>query len=161
MKAKSFYRVSNNTTQQGLWYDFNGNFTGLIHSKFDFCSNRNLLMPYDPNLIGWLSATESLEDLFYWFSEDDIIRLERYGYSISIYEAIEYKYFNNHWVIKQDSSILKECLSLTYTQWNPNRCPALKRSPMFALQSFCFIWQSKPVTIWWITINQQCPYSHD
>lgn len=116
MKPKLFYRVSNNSTEQGLWYDFKGNFTGLIHTTFNFCTNNKLPMPYDPSIVGWLSATETYEDLFYWFSVEDILKLEDYGYSISIYEAVEYRFHNNHWVIKQDSSILKETVSL-----NPNK----------------------------------------
>lgn len=112
MTPKLFYRVANNTTEQGLWYDFKGNFTGLIHSKFDFCVNNKLPMPYDPDIIGWLSATDTLEDLFNWFSEDDILKLEEHGYSITLYEAVEYRFHNNHWLIKQDSSTLRECVSL-------------------------------------------------
>lgn len=28
---KVFYRVANTENEQGLWYDFKGKFTGLIH----------------------------------------------------------------------------------------------------------------------------------
>lgn len=28
---KMFFRVCNPETEQGLWYDFKGNFTGFIH----------------------------------------------------------------------------------------------------------------------------------
>jgi len=101
---KTFYRVANNETQQGLWYDFNGNFTGLIHNKFNFCINSELPMPFDTDLIGWLSATETLEELYHWFTKDDIKKLEVFGYTIKIYEATEYKQHNNHWIIKQNSS---------------------------------------------------------
>lgn len=38
---KLFYRVCNHETEQGLWYSFNGNFTGLIHNEFNFCKNNN------------------------------------------------------------------------------------------------------------------------
>jgi hypothetical protein len=34
MEKKSFYRVANHETQQGLWYDFQGNFTGLMKLIF-------------------------------------------------------------------------------------------------------------------------------
>jgi len=112
MKSKLFYRLANNTTQQGLWYDFQGNFTGLIHSKFDFCTNTKLQMPFNPNIVGWLSATETFEELLQWFSEEDILKLEKYGYLISIYEATEYHTNDNHWVIKQSSSVLKKCVSI-------------------------------------------------
>ena len=33
---KRFYRVCNTDTQQGLWYHFDGKFTGLIHDDFNF-----------------------------------------------------------------------------------------------------------------------------
>lgn len=112
METKLFYRVANHETQQGLWYDFKGNFTGFIHDKFNFCTNNKLPMPYDPNIVGWLSATETLDELFNWFTQKDIEELEKHGYTIALYEASEYKYHNNHWIIKQDDSRLVECLSL-------------------------------------------------
>lgn len=111
METKLFYRVANHETQQGLWYDFKGNFTGFIHSKFNFCTNNKLPMPYDKNIVGWLSATETLDELFNWFTQKDIEELEKYGYKIALYEASEYKYHNNHWIIKQQSSRLVQCLS--------------------------------------------------
>lgn len=113
MEAKLFYRVSNIHTEQGLWYDFKGNFTGLIHTEFNFCSNNELPMPYDQNVAGWLSATETFEELLYWFSEKDILELQKHGYSVSIYEATEYRMYENHWLIKQDSSKFKETITLT------------------------------------------------
>ena len=39
---KSYYRVCHYETLQGLWYAFNGDFTGLIHDKFKFCLNNEL-----------------------------------------------------------------------------------------------------------------------
>ena len=106
METKLFYRVANHENQQGLWYDFKGNFTGHIHSEFSFCKNNKLSMPYDPSIVGWLSVTETLYELFKWFSEKDIKELEKHGYTIALYEAFEYKYYNTHWLIKQDNSRL-------------------------------------------------------
>lgn len=111
-KSKIFYRVANNETEQGLWYDFEGNFTGLIHDKFNFCENSELPMPYDSNVKGWLSATEKLNKIFYWFTKKDIKNLEEYGYKLTVYEAIEYKSHENHWLIKQDSSVHKVSLPI-------------------------------------------------
>ena len=107
LKKKIFYRVGNLKTEQGLWYDFDGKFTGLIHDKFDFCENSELPMPFDPNVVGWLSSVDKLNDLFFWFTKDDIKQLEEHGYNIGVYEATEYKAHENHWVIKQDSSVFK------------------------------------------------------
>lgn len=47
--SKLYYRIAHEETQQGLWYDSKGNFTGLIHNKFNFCMNTNLQMPFDPD----------------------------------------------------------------------------------------------------------------
>lgn len=110
MKKKLFYRVADLQTQQGLWYDMKGNFTGLIHDKFSFCLNTKLPMPYDPNIVGWLSVTETLEDLFNWFTIEDIQRLETFGYAIVVYSATEYKFHTNHWVINQDISVLERVI---------------------------------------------------
>lgn len=109
---KLFYRLANNQTEQGLWYDFEGEFTGAIHDEFNFCMNTKLPMPYDKNIVGWLSATMTLDDLFKWFSRDDIGKLEKYGYRVAVYKASEYKFYNGHWLIKQDSSRLKERITL-------------------------------------------------
>lgn len=109
---KTFYRVCNNESQEGLWYKKNGEFSGLIHNKFDFCTNTKLPMPYDPNIIGWLSTTDKLETLFLWFTKDDIKKLEEFGYGIAVYEARDYKIYNNHWVINQESSIFKTYLPI-------------------------------------------------
>ena len=110
MKKKIFYRVGNVDSQQGLWYDFNGNFTGLIHDKFDFCTNSELPMPYDKKVIGWLSSTDNLNELWFWFTKEDVKKLEEFGYGIGVYEATDYKIYENHWVIKQDTSIFKTYL---------------------------------------------------
>jgi hypothetical protein len=104
MKPKIFYRVANIETNQGLWYDFEGNFTGLIHDKFNFCLNTDLPMPYDKDIVGWLSATDEIDSLWAWFPKEDIVKLEEHGYYISVFEATDYKFHNNHWIIKQDTS---------------------------------------------------------
>ena len=115
---KLYYRIANKDTKQGLWYDQKGNFTGLIHNEFNFCMNSNLEMPFDAELIGWLSATESIEELFNWFSVEDIKRLEVYGWFISVYEAERVKAYKNHLVICQETSRLIECIPLSLCMEN-------------------------------------------
>jgi hypothetical protein len=44
MVNKTFYRVCNNDSLQGLWYNYDGTFTGLIHNEFNFCVNNELKM---------------------------------------------------------------------------------------------------------------------
>lgn len=103
---KKFYRVCNTETKQGLWYAYNGLFTGLIHKDFVFCQNNSLVMDFDSELVGWLSATDSLEDLYRWFTESDIINLQKFGWYIHEFEAENYKFYERfqHIIIEQASS---------------------------------------------------------
>lgn len=104
--TKTFYRVCKPDTEQGLWYNFDGTFSGLIHDKFTFCKNSKLAMDFDPELVGWLSATDNLEDLFHWFTPEDLINLQMYGWQIYAYEAENYRFYEKfqHWVIEQSTS---------------------------------------------------------
>lgn len=106
LKPKTFYRVCNENTGQGLWYGYEGDFTGLIHDEFSFCKNKDLEMDFDSELVGWLSATDNLEDLFKWFTKTDISNLEECGWYIYKYEALDYKFYNKfqHYVINQETS---------------------------------------------------------
>lgn len=107
---KSFFRVCNNQSKQGLWYNFDGSFSGLIHTKFDFCQNSTLRMDFDPSLIGWLSATPTIEDLWQWFSKEDIAKLEGHGWFITEYLTDTYWFYEPfaHYVISQEHSIIKQ-----------------------------------------------------
>lgn len=108
---KTFYRVCNSETKQGLWYNQSGVFTGLIHNEFNFCLNSKLEMDFDTELVGYLSATDSLEDLFKWFSKDDILKLQEQNYFIHEYECEDFKFYEKfqHLVINQEKSkIIKQ-----------------------------------------------------
>ena len=106
MSKKIYYRVCHKDTLQGLWYDYKGSFTGLIHGKFNFCINNKLEMDFDEELVGWLSATDSLESLYHWFPIDDIVSLQEHGWFIFEFEAEDVKFYERfqHLVIKQDTS---------------------------------------------------------
>jgi hypothetical protein len=103
---KKYYRVCHKDTLQGLWYDYKGSFTGLIHDEFNFCTNNKLEMEFDDELVGWLSATDSLETLYHWFPEEDIVLLQEHGWFIFEFEAEDVKFYERfqHLVIKQDTS---------------------------------------------------------
>lgn len=111
---KKFYRVCHEDTKQGLWYSSDGKFTGLIHNEHSFLKNSSLEMPFDEELVGWLSAVESLEDLYFWFPAEDIKSLQNYGFYIYEYMTDEYKFYEKfqHLVIKQDTSIITKKIEL-------------------------------------------------
>lgn len=105
-KGVTFYRVCHEKTLRGLWYDFDGNFTGIIHNEFNFCKNNKLEMDFDPELVGWLSATDSLDKLFEWFPKEDILKLQTFGWYLHEFEAVDFKLYErfNHTVINQKTS---------------------------------------------------------
>jgi hypothetical protein len=114
MEKKLFYRVCHKDTLQGLWYDYKGLFTGQIHGIFDFCTNNKLEMDFDEDIVGWLSATDSLETLYQWFPMIDILRLQEYGYYIHTFEATEHRFYDRfqHIVINQATSKPKRIITL-------------------------------------------------
>jgi hypothetical protein len=111
---RKFFRVSHEETQQGLWYDFSGKFTGFIHDKFNFCKNNDLKMDFDETIVGYLSATPDLESLFNWFSVDDVKKLQEHGYYIHVFETNDFKFYDRfqHYVINQTKSKVLEKIVL-------------------------------------------------
>jgi hypothetical protein len=108
----TFYRVGNtNKGNQGLWYKPDGKFSGDIHSKYNFCKNHELPMPFDPECVGFLSSTKTLEELYTWFSKEDIAKLGLHGFNILQYESEDYKYHNGHWLINQNNSKLVKIIN--------------------------------------------------
>jgi len=110
----TYFRVCHRETLQGLWYSFDGRFTGLIHEDFSFCQNKDLKMDFDPSIVGWLSATDSLENLWRWFSKEDIKRLQEHGWFIHEFSAKEVKFYERfqHLVIKQSNSKVLRIIEL-------------------------------------------------
>ena len=111
---KTFYRVCNDESKQGLWYKYDGHFLGLIHNRFNFCVNRDLKMEYDPELVGWLSAVETLEELYNWFPDYDIKELQNFGWFIHEYEVDNHRFYDRfqHPVICQKTSKLSKRIIL-------------------------------------------------
>jgi hypothetical protein len=114
MKPKTFYRVCRKDTLQGLWYDVNGNFSGLIHNKLSFCKNSDLKMDFDPELVGWLSVVDELDHLWAWFTKEDVKSLQAHGWFIHSFIANEYKFYEKfqHLIIRQGSSRVNQIIKL-------------------------------------------------
>jgi hypothetical protein len=89
-----------------LWYDLNGDFTGIILREYDFCTSSTLPMDFDDELVGWLSAVEDLDQLWNWFSKEEVKRLQEHNYFIYVFEAEEEKFYDKyqHLVIKQETA---------------------------------------------------------
>ena len=112
--CKTFYRVCHKETLQGLWYTYAGDFTGLIHNEFNFCLNNTLEMEFDETIVGWLSATDSLESLWVWFTQEDIKALQEHGWYIHEFEAEDVRFYERfqHLIIKQETSKVIKLIEL-------------------------------------------------
>jgi len=71
-------------------------------------------MPFEQELVGFLSVADSLEHLYDWFSKEEIIRLQNIGYNVYEYQASEVKYYNlyKHNVICEKTSIINNIIKL-------------------------------------------------
>ena len=109
--SRLFYRIGTDNSQ-GLWYNNQGEFTGLIHREFQWCKASELLMPFETELVGYISVADSLEHLYQWFSKEEIIKLQDLGFSILEYLSEDYKFYEryNHNVISQKTSIVNNKL---------------------------------------------------
>lgn len=113
MTEKLFYRVGVET-QEGLWYNRDGKFTGLIHTKFSWCNASNLHMPFEKQLIGYLSVADSLQHLYQWFSKEELLKLQEMDFKIYEYRATDYKFYDlyQHNVINEKTSIINNLIIL-------------------------------------------------
>lgn len=114
MESKLFYRISHEDTHQGVWYDINGKFTGFIHKEFNFCKNNTLAMDFDSVLKGYLSAADTLEILWHWFSKEDIKELQKHGWYLHSYMSNDYWFYKRfeHYVINQKTMKVVEKIIL-------------------------------------------------
>lgn len=110
--SKLFYRIGDK--EQGLWYHPNGEFTGMVHQVFNWCRASILEMPFDEQLVGYLSVADSLEHLYQWFSKEELIKLQTFGFQIYEYAATDYKFYDRyqHNVINQKTSVINNIILL-------------------------------------------------
>lgn len=79
--GKFFYRIGHSDSGNGLWYDRDGNWTGLAIDKYQLQSNQ-IPMGFDKNIQGWISVTDSVDDLYKWFTREEMGVLANHGYEV-------------------------------------------------------------------------------
>ena len=97
--TKKIFRVEHPDTNTCLWYNSNGEFINNIKkdnqlSKFT-CNQ--LPMDIDENIKGWFSGTETVQDLFKWFSPEEMLVLQSKGFMLKIC-VVEECYVKNYTV---------------------------------------------------------------
>lgn len=107
---KTFYRLAQQKTENGFWYNYDGEKVNIIESVYNNLKCSELFMDFDSEMVGYLAATDSLDNLFIWFSEKEIIELQKNGWCIYVYETDIYKKHSrqNHYLIeKNKNNIIK------------------------------------------------------
>lgn len=93
----TLYRVGKRLGQDGLWYDKDGNETGLIH-KLKEGNAKALPMGQHPIFredgYHWISTTDTTDMLPMWFSENDMKELIAQDYEVFKIEVIGYRRFH-------------------------------------------------------------------
>jgi hypothetical protein len=107
MEKKVFYRVEGSDNHKGLWYDRDGTFQNRIANIYPPCKNGDLPMPYDDKVLGYLSAVDRIEDLYYWFSKEDLINMANHGFVLKKFESEDYIFYDTHWLISVNSKIIE------------------------------------------------------
>lgn len=77
------YRVEKPNSPMGLWYHVDTqDHTGIVHSLG--LSGKTLPMDFNPNLAKerWRSAADSIDQLKFWFTHDDLRKLQPLGYKL-------------------------------------------------------------------------------
>lgn len=112
----TLYRVGKRLGQDGLWYDKDGNETGLIHKLKE--GNAKLLPMgkhpiFSSDGYQWISTTDTTEMLPMWFSENDmkelidqdyeVFKIEVSGYRRFHFEGYSHEVFSVHQMLSMDA----------------------------------------------------------
>lgn len=93
-RPATLYRVGRTDGGQGLWYDANGRETGVVHT---LSHGAAASLPMGPHPVfrdagrRWISTAESLQDLAFWFSAQDMRELLARGYTLEAIDVFRYR----------------------------------------------------------------------
>lgn len=100
----TLFRVENQATEIGLWYNSDGTFTEFIKT-LDEAQSRDIPMGFDPQMKdggNWVSACDNIPDMKNWFSTKDLQALQQIGYGLYAFEVPDYRIVNGHAVFLRE-----------------------------------------------------------
>ena len=114
------YRIENQETMNGLWYNLNRECTAFIKTLSN-AKCKDLPMPYDEELyaqdgLAWFSATAVLHEIPDWCSLQDLAELEEAGYYLYAFTVSHYRDVPGHVVFAREHIIDCERLDLSVLQ---------------------------------------------
>lgn len=108
------YRVTSTDKDCSFWYDENGQ-PSEVFKEYGWLTASKLPMPFDQNMVGWLSGTFTMEQLYGWFSKEELIELCKDGkYCLHEYETNEWRDDGLHASFRVDSYTSKRKITIEY-----------------------------------------------
>lgn len=99
------YRIENlMNPDRGLWYTRSGTLDPLV-TKLRGSSLSTLPMPLEEDVVGSFSGCESLTQMQEWFSFQDLVRLNRMGFCLFIYDVSTARTKDNHLLFRMTDVI--------------------------------------------------------
>lgn len=110
------FRIENQQSNQGLWYDKNGNYSPFINSLPN-AKCKDLPMDFDPTYqdggLQWLSGCSDMQQLRSWFSEQDLIYLSNAGYNLYRFEVSDFRQVPGHVIFTRERVIETSKIDMT------------------------------------------------
>jgi len=107
------YRIEHKDTENGMWYNKDGSYNGLIH-ELSNAQAKDFPMDYDEkySLKNLISGVKDFNQLLEWFSRRDIEELMERGYQIYKFIAKEYEVEDTQVLFRKYPNMQRELISL-------------------------------------------------
>lgn len=112
---KKIYRIENEETMHGMWYEEDGTFNPFIY-KLTEGKSKNLPMDfhekYKKDGFKWFSGCGSIEQMNLWFSPLDALELFKSGYKLFEIDSSQYIIEDNQILFTRNGIINKNEIPL-------------------------------------------------
>ncbi|PLS19205.1 hypothetical protein CVD28_02000 [Bacillus sp. M6-12] len=116
------YRIENENTMNGMWYDINGNYNPFIVNLSEGKS-KHLPMDFDDRYsnggLKWFSGCHSKELMRHWFSDLDAFELHENGYKLFEFESEQFIVEEHQILFTREGIVSKKEIPLE-TIWDIN-----------------------------------------
>jgi hypothetical protein len=119
-KPKVFFRIENQDTMHGMWYDQNGKFEPFIERLTEGKSAK-LPMDFNPKHrtggLEWYSGGRSVEEMHHWFSDRDALELFQNGYKLYRFEGTQIMEEEHEVLFTREGIVMQNEIPLDHV-WN-------------------------------------------
>lgn len=113
--SKVVYRLESTDDNLGLWYNVRNELV-LTLATIDNCETASMPMGYDERYKqqgkDWFSSCSRIEDLTHWYSAQNALDLEKIGFRLSKYIAVDYVEYEKETVFLKETCLARETLDM-------------------------------------------------